>query len=101
MTRAVTEGAAGGSVLEMRVAKPQPEHKEFVDKAGEKFAANMVACIERFQNTVRDKPVSRVVIEEPPLLPKQGRFLGKPMQSGSPGWLRSLGEVFRSGEKRV
>jgi hypothetical protein len=85
MTRAVTEGTAGGSVLEMRVAKPEPEHKEFVDKAAEKFGANMVACIARFQNTVKDKPVSLAVIAEPPLLPKQGRFLTKPMQSDSPG----------------
>jgi uncharacterized protein YndB with AHSA1/START domain len=74
MTRAVTEGTAGGSVLEMRVAKPEPEHKEFVDKAAEKFAANMVACIERLQHTVKDKPVSRAAIEEPPLLPKQVGF---------------------------
>jgi hypothetical protein len=61
----------------------------------------MAACIERFRNTVKDKPVSLAVIEEPPLLPKQGRFLSKPMQSDSPGWLRSLGRVFRLGEKRV
>jgi hypothetical protein len=80
---------------------PEPEHKEFVDKAGEKFGANLVACIERFQNTVKDKPVSLAVIEEPPLLPKQGRFLSKPIRSGLPGWLRSLGKVFRLGEKQV
>ena len=84
MTRTVTEGTAGGSVLEMRVAKPEPEHKEFVDKAAEKFGANMVACIERFQNTVKDQPVSLAMIEEPPLRPSQARFLSKPTQSDSP-----------------
>jgi hypothetical protein len=58
----------------MRVANPESEHKEFVDKAAEKFAANMVACIERFENTVKDKPVSLAVIEEPLLLPEQVGF---------------------------
>jgi uncharacterized protein YndB with AHSA1/START domain len=83
MTRTVTEGPAGGSVLEMRVAKPEPEHKEFVDKAAEKFGANMVACIERFQNTVKDQPVSLAMIEEPSLRLNQARFLSKRTQSDS------------------
>ncbi len=101
MTRAVTEGAAGGSVLEMRVARPEPEHKEFVDKAAEKFAANMAVSIERFRQTVKDRPVPLAVIEEPPLRPKRGSFLRSPLPPASPGWLRSLGKVFGAGEKRV
>jgi uncharacterized protein YndB with AHSA1/START domain len=78
MTRAVTEDAAGGSVLEMRVAMPRPEHKAFVDMAGEKFAANVAPAIERFRNMVKDKMVSAAVIEEPDLLPRKGRFLSQP-----------------------
>jgi len=44
-----------------------------------------VACIERFQSTVKDKPASLAVIEEPPLLPEQGRFLSKPMERVASG----------------
>ena len=101
MTRAVTEGANGGSVLEMRVAKPKPEHKEFVDKAAEKFGANMVVCIEKFRNTVKDRPPPVAMIEEPPLRPTQGRFMSEPMKQGSSGWLRSVGSVFRLPGRRA
>lgn len=101
MTRAVTEGAVGGSVLEMRVAEPRPEDKAFVDKAAEKFVANMVVCIERFRNTVRDLPPPPAVIEEPPLLPRPGRFSSPKARSTSSGWLRSLGRILRGGEKRA
>jgi hypothetical protein len=82
MTRAVTEGSAGGSVLEMRVAQPKPEHKDFVDKAGAKFASNMTTSIEKFRVMVKDKQASVAVIEEPPLLPASGRFLTEPVKSG-------------------
>jgi hypothetical protein len=85
MTRAVTEGSAGGSVLEMRVAQPKQEHKDFVDKAGAKFASNKTTSIEKFRVMVKNKQASVAVIEEPPLLPASGRFLTEPVKSGVTG----------------
>jgi hypothetical protein len=72
MTRAVTPASAGGSILKMRVAQPKLEHKDFVDKAGAKFASNMTTSIEKFRVMVKDKQASAEFVEEPPLLPASG-----------------------------
>jgi hypothetical protein len=95
MTRAVTEGAAGGSVLEMRVAQPKPEHKDFVDKAGAKFASNMTTAIEKFRTMMKDRQAPVAVIEEPPLLHASGRFLTEPMKAGANRLAALAGQVFR------
>jgi len=54
MTRAVTEGKSGHSVLEMRVAQPKPEHREFVTKAGANFASKVTAAVERFRTMIAE-----------------------------------------------
>jgi len=83
MSRVVTANPAGGSLLEMRVAQPKPEHKDFVDKAGAKFAANMVGAIERLRVIVKDRPDPVAVIDEPALPAKGARFLTEPVRSGT------------------
>ncbi len=85
MSRVVTENPTGGSILEMRVAPPKPEHRDFVDKAAAKFASNMASAIERFRAIVKDKPASVAVIDEPPLRPRGDRFRREPVKSGAAG----------------
>jgi uncharacterized protein YndB with AHSA1/START domain len=83
MTREITDGSDGGSVLEMRVATPKPEHKTFVDQAAAKFATNVTAAIESFRTIVREKQGSIAVIEEPSLPLAKDRFLAEPATSGA------------------
>ena len=79
MTRAVKDASDGASVLEMRVAVPKPEHKDFVDQAGAKFAANMTSAIEKLRQMLEGRQASIAVIDEP-LMSSEGRFLSEPVK---------------------
>jgi uncharacterized protein YndB with AHSA1/START domain len=85
MTRALTDGQDGGTVLEMRVARPQPEHAAFVDKAATKFSSNLLPAVERLRAIFRDAPAPIAAAEEPPLPAKRELFLHEPVSSGAPG----------------
>lgn len=93
MTRALTEVRPGVTRLEMRVAQPEPEHKPFVDKAAEKFGANMVTCVERLRRVVEEKPVAAPPLEEPPLKPRNARFLTSPVTAGRRSLMGALGQA--------
>jgi hypothetical protein len=80
MTRAVSAGAAGGSVLEMRVEAPAPEHRGFVDQAGAQFAAQMLPAIERFRDTLSARQAVADVPSERALATRQARFLSDPQR---------------------
>ncbi len=72
MTRAVQDGPDGVTHLEFRVAAPKPEHKDFVDKAWEKFAANMTKAIGKLKQMLEGQNPSIAVIDEPPLSSRPG-----------------------------
>ncbi len=85
MTRAVSERQDGGSVLEMRVARPKPEDRAFLDHAGEQFAGRLIPMIERFRRTVAAEGAREPIIEEPPVPQGAGRFLDPRVPSGGTG----------------
>jgi uncharacterized protein YndB with AHSA1/START domain len=74
MTRALQDGPDGMTHLEYRVAAPKSEHKDFVDQAWAKFAANMAKAMEKFRQIVEGQPASVAAIDEPPLKLSAGRL---------------------------
>ncbi len=78
MTRALQDGPNGVTRLEFRVAAPKPEHKDFVDQAGARFAGNMDKAIEKLRQILEGQQPPIAMIDEPPLRPSKGRFRTEP-----------------------
>jgi Protein of unknown function (DUF2652)/Polyketide cyclase / dehydrase and lipid transport len=81
MTRAVQDGPNGVTHLEFRVAVPKPEHKDFVDQAGAKFAENMDKAIEKLRQILEGEQPPIGLIDEPPLRLSNGRLRTEPVKS--------------------
>ncbi|HZZ63051.1 MAG TPA: hypothetical protein VFE63_18110 [Roseiarcus sp.] len=82
MTRALLDGLNGTTHLELRVAKPKPKDKAFVDGAAARFAENMTKAIAGLRSMVEGKQSAVGAVEEPTLKPSTGRFLTESVKSG-------------------
>ena len=80
-TWALEDRPNGVTHLEMRVAKPKPKDKDFVDQYGAKFAEDFTKAIEILRLKLGGQ-TSMAVIDELQLRPSSGRFLTKPVTSG-------------------
>ena len=83
MTRAVLDGPNGTTHLELRVAKPKPKDKAFVDGAAAKFAERMTQAIAGLRSMIEGNQATVGLVEEPALKPSIGRFLTEPVKSGA------------------
>jgi hypothetical protein len=81
MTRALLDGPDGTTRLELRIARPKPKDKAFVDGAAAKFAERMTQAIAGLRSMVEGKQPGVSAVEEPPLKPSTGRFLTEPVKS--------------------
>ena len=68
------------SPIEMRVGKPKPKDKAFVDKVGAKFKENMTKAIGNLRLMLERQQPSVAVIDEPPLMLSNERFLTEPVK---------------------
>jgi hypothetical protein len=82
MTRALEDRPNGATRLEMRVERPRPKDKDFVDRVGAKFAEDVAKAIGPLQ-LMLDEQTSVAPIDEPPLMPANARFLTEPVKSGA------------------
>lgn len=82
MTRALEERSDGTTHLEMRVAKPKPKDKEFVDKAAANFAAKLTPALAKLRTMLEGQALGAAT-DEPPLKPSNGRFLSEPVTAGA------------------
>ena len=80
MTRAVEDRPGGSTHLEMRVAKPKPKDKAFVDQAGAKFKEDITRAIGKLREMLERQQTSVAPIDEPPLLPANEQFLTAPLK---------------------
>ena len=80
MTRAVEEAPNGATHLEMRVAKPKPKDKAFLDQAGAKFKQDVTSAIGKLREMLERQQTSVAPIDEPPLLTANERFLTEPVK---------------------
>jgi hypothetical protein len=85
MTRALRDGPNGTTHLEMRIAKPKPKDKAFVEGATGHFADNMNEAIAGLRSMVEGRAPAIGEAEEPTLKPSTGRFLTEPMKSRARG----------------
>jgi Protein of unknown function (DUF2652) len=83
MTRALQDRANGATHLEMRLAKPKPKDRDFVDRIGAKFTEDLTKAIENLRLMLEGQQSSIAVIDEPPLMPSNERFLTEPVKSGA------------------
>ncbi|MBR0799157.1 DUF2652 domain-containing protein [Bradyrhizobium jicamae] len=81
MTRALLDGPNGTTHLELRIAKPKPKDRAFVDGAAGKFAERMTQAIVRLRSMVEGNQAGSEAMEEPPLKLSTGRFLAEPVKS--------------------
>ncbi|MDH2385439.1 DUF2652 domain-containing protein [Bradyrhizobium sp. CER78] len=85
MTRAVLDGPDGTTRLELRIAKPKPKDKAFVDGAAAKYAERMTQAIAGLRSMLEGKQPASGTMEEPALMQSSGRFLTEPVKSGARG----------------
>jgi hypothetical protein len=81
MTHAFQDRINGATHIEMRVAKPKPKDKAFVDQAGAKFKGNITKAIGNLQLMLERQQTSLSVIDEPHLTASSERFLTEPVKS--------------------
>jgi len=75
LTHAFQDGTNGTTHIEMRVAKPKPKDKAFVDQAATKFKENITKAVEKLRLLLDEQQVLVSVIDEPSLIPSSKRFL--------------------------
>jgi hypothetical protein len=80
MTHAVQDRLNGVTRIEMRVAKPKPKDKAFVDQAGAKFKENITKAIGNLRLMLEGHQPSIALIDEPPLMVSSERFLTEPVK---------------------
>jgi uncharacterized protein YndB with AHSA1/START domain len=83
MTRALSDGPNGTTHLELRIAKPKPKDKAFVDGAAGKFAERVTHAIAGLRSMVEGKQTAVSPSEEPTLKLSTGRFLTEPVKLGA------------------
>ena len=83
MTHAFEDRTNGATHIEMRVGKPKPKDKAFVDQAGAKFKENISKAIVNLRLILEEQQTSPSVIDEPPLIASSERFLTEPVKSSA------------------
>jgi hypothetical protein len=83
LTHAFQDRPSGATHVEMRVGKPKPKDKAFVDQAGARFKENITKAIGNLRLMVEDHQTSLSVIDGPPLPAASVRFLTVPVKSSA------------------
>ncbi|QPF83335.1 DUF2652 domain-containing protein [Bradyrhizobium genosp. L] len=83
VTRALLDGPDGTTRLEVRIAKPKPKDKAFVEGAAAKYGERMTQAIAGLRSMVEGRQAAPGAAEEPMPKLSAGRFLSEPVQSGA------------------
>ena len=83
VTRALLDGPNGTTHLEVRIAKPKPKDKAFVEGAAAKYGERMNQAIADLRSMVEGKQAALSGVEEPALKHSSGRFLAEPVKLGA------------------
>jgi uncharacterized protein YndB with AHSA1/START domain len=82
-TYALEDRPDGTTHLEIRVGKPKPKDKDFVDQVGAKFKEDITKAIGNLRLMLEGQQASVAAIDEPPLMRSNERFLTEPVKSSS------------------
>jgi uncharacterized protein YndB with AHSA1/START domain len=80
MTYAFMESADGGTRIEIRLGKPKPKDREFLDHVGAEFRKNITNEVAALR-VMLERQKGATVIEEPALPVSAERFLTQPIQA--------------------
>ena len=83
LTHAFHDRANGETHIEMRVAKPKPKDKAFVDQAAAKFKENITKGFGKLRLMLEGQETPSAVIDEPPLIASSERFLTEAVKSSA------------------
>jgi uncharacterized protein YndB with AHSA1/START domain len=83
LTHAFQDRANGATHIDMRVAKPKPKDRAFVDQAVAKFRESITEAIGNLRLMLENQQTSGSVIDEPPLIASSERFLSEPVKSSA------------------
>ena len=67
----------------MRVAKPKPKDKAFVDQAAAKFKENITKGVGKLRLMLEEQQIPVSVIDEPSLIASSERFLTEAVKSNA------------------
>ena len=82
-TYAMADRPDGTTHLEIRVGKPKPKDQAFVDQVGAKFKEDITKAIGDLRLMLEGRQSPVAVIDEPPLMPSNERFLTEPVKSSA------------------
>jgi uncharacterized protein YndB with AHSA1/START domain len=81
LTYAFQEGASGGTHIEIRVAKPKPKDKAFLDQVGAEYQKTITSAVANLRPMLEGRKDARAEIEEPTLPASAERFLTEPVRA--------------------
>ena len=81
MTYAFSPSTSGGTHVEIRVARPRPRDKAFLDKLGAQFHTTMSSEIAALRLMLEGREGDSLPVEEPPLPEPADRFLSRPVDA--------------------
>ncbi|MEX0853604.1 MAG: hypothetical protein WD036_10045 [Bauldia sp.] len=70
----------GATHIEIRIGKPKPKDRAFVDEAGAEYKKSITQAIATLRLMLEGRQASVAVIDEPPLMPSKERFLTEPVR---------------------
>ena len=79
MTYAFFESAGGGTRVEIRVAKPKPKDKAFLEKVGPAFQKHITSEVAALRLMIEGQKGTPTAVEEPALPVSAERFLTQPV----------------------
>jgi uncharacterized protein YndB with AHSA1/START domain len=79
MTYAFSESAGGGTHVEIRVARPKPKDRAFLEKVGAEFQKTITSEVAALRLMLEGQPGASAVVDEPALPVSAERFLTQPV----------------------
>jgi uncharacterized protein YndB with AHSA1/START domain len=81
MTYAFLENAGGGTHIEIRVARPKPKDKAFLEQVGAEFQKSITSEVATLRLLLEGQKGAPAVVEEPTLPISAERFLTQPVHA--------------------
>lgn len=81
LTYAFFERASGGTLIEIRVGKPKPKDKAFLDQIGPGFQNHITTAVAALRLMLEGQRGAPAVVEEPPIPVSAERFLTQPVRA--------------------
>jgi hypothetical protein len=79
LSYAFLEGAGGGTHVEIRLARPKPKDRAFLEQVGAEFEKDMTSEAVILRQMLDAQQAAAAAVAEPPLPASAERFLSQPV----------------------